>query len=80
MGQKVKDSRYSTMEEFDKDARLVFDNCKTFNPPTTPPHLWAETVEKVYRREWAKAMEKKISGTDKRSLVAVMNNLIKDPV
>ena len=80
MGNKVKDSRYATMEEFDKDVRLVFDNCKTFNPPATLPYSFAEIVEKAYRKEWAKAMEKKLSHGDKRSLQSITNNLIKDPM
>lgn len=80
MGTKVKEGRYTTMEEFDRDARLVFDNCKTFNPPTTAPHSWAEAVEKVYRREWAKAMERKLSPSDKRVLLSLVNNLVKDPM
>lgn len=80
MGTKVKEGRYTTMEEFDKDAKLVFGNCKTFNPPTTAPHSWAEVVEKVYRREWAKAMEKKLAPSDKRALLSLVNNLVKDPM
>ena len=40
--------------------------------------LAAEAVERVFRKEWAKAMEKKLSFKEKRSLMAVMTRLLND--
>lgn len=66
------------MEEFAKDVMLIFANCRQFNPPTTDPTVCADIVEKAFKKEWAKAMEKKLSASEKRSIIAVMNKLQND--
>ncbi|KAF7302593.1 Transcription initiation factor TFIID subunit 2 [Mycena chlorophos] len=68
---------YSTMEEFRDDIELVFANCRQFNPPLTYAYGCADAVEKVFKKEWPKAMEKKL---DKRGLQGIMNNLVKEDV
>ena len=78
MGQRLTEGKYSTMEEFAKDVELVFSNCRKFNPPTTYPCNCADAVEKVFRREWAKVLEKKLSWAEKRSLQGLMTTLVKD--
>jgi transcription initiation factor TFIID subunit 2 len=80
MQSKLVESRYSTMEQFAADAKLVFANCRQFNPPTTYPVQCADACEKVFDREWAKAMEKRLAYTEKRSLQSVMNKLVADPL
>ena len=70
--------KYSTMEEFARDADLVFANCRRFNPPQTYPVLCADAVERVFKKEWAKAMEKKLSFSEKRALLGLMTTLVKD--
>lgn len=75
MKNKLDKSQYATMEEFAKDVELIFANCRAFNPPTTPPTVCADVVEKAFKKEWVKAMEKKLSASEKRSLVSVMNKL-----
>jgi len=35
-------------------------------------------VEKVFKKEWAKVIEKKLSFAEKRSLQAQMNQLVKE--
>ncbi|THH09339.1 hypothetical protein EW145_g2091 [Phellinidium pouzarii] len=71
-------SEYSTMEEFASDVELVFANCRLFNPPTTDPTICADIVEKVFKKEWTKAMEKKLSFQEKRQLLAIMTKLATD--
>ncbi|KAJ6520284.1 hypothetical protein C8R45DRAFT_55863 [Mycena sanguinolenta] len=75
--------QYETMEELRKDIGLVFSNCRTFNPPATYPCTCADVVEKVFKKEWAKlmekVMEKKLSPNEKRGLQGIMTTLIKDP-
>ncbi|KAI8981206.1 hypothetical protein BD414DRAFT_93257 [Trametes punicea] len=77
---KLNEGKYSTMEEFARDVELVFQNCRTFNPPTTYPVMCADAVERVWKKEWAKAMEKRLSYAEKRSLQAVMKTLFNDPI
>ena len=33
--QKMKDDRYETVEDVLDDIQLIWDNCKTYNPPNT---------------------------------------------
>ncbi|KAJ3571564.1 hypothetical protein NP233_g3673 [Leucocoprinus birnbaumii] len=80
MGQKLADGRYATMEDFKKDVELIFSNCRQFNPPATFPVNCADVVERAFKREWPKAMERKLSWSEKRGLQAIMSTLAKDPV
>lgn len=76
---KLTEGKYPTMEDFKKDVELIFSNCRQFNPPETYPTICAAVVERVFRKEWPKAMERKLSWAEKRSLQGVMNTLVKDP-
>lgn len=78
IGQKLTEGKYPSMEDFAKDAELVFSNCRKFNPPPTYPVTCADTVEKVFKREWAKAYERKLSWAEKRSLQGLMTTLVKE--
>jgi len=80
MNQKLNDGQYSTMEEFRKDIELMLANCRQFNPPGTAPVLCADALEKLFKKEWPKAMEKKLTYTEKRGLQSVLNSLIKEPM
>ncbi|KAG5636972.1 hypothetical protein H0H81_006217 [Sphagnurus paluster] len=77
---KLAQNKYVTMEEFGKDIELVFSNCRQFNPPATFPVTCADIVEKAFKKEWSKAMERKLSWTEKRGLQGVMTSLVKDPI
>jgi len=78
MTQNLNSSKYSTMEEFSRDVGLVFSNCRLFNPPTTYPVQCADVVERAFRREWARAAERKMTWSEKRSLQSLMTTLVKD--
>ncbi|KAG6851364.1 hypothetical protein H0H93_005762 [Arthromyces matolae] len=80
MATKLGQNKYATMEDFSDDVELVFRNCRKFNPPGTFPVTCADICEKVFRKEWVKATEKKLSYTEKRGLLGVMTALGKDPV
>ncbi|KAI0375461.1 hypothetical protein BV20DRAFT_960622 [Pilatotrama ljubarskyi] len=80
IGTKLSEGKYSTMEDFARDVELVFQNCRTFNPPTTYPVMCADAVERVWKKEWAKATEKKLSYAEKRSLQGLLKTLFSDPV
>lgn len=80
VGEKLTDGKYSYMEEFAKDVQLIFSNCRKFNPPMTYPVTCADTIEKAFKKEWAKAIEKKLSWSEKRSLQGLMTTLVKEEV
>ncbi|KAJ7750340.1 hypothetical protein B0H16DRAFT_1550372 [Mycena metata] len=71
---------YDTMEDIRKDIELVFSNCKTFNPPATYPWDCADAVDKVFKKEWPKVMERKLSLNDKRGLQGILTTLGKEDV
>jgi len=80
IGSKLQRGQYQTMEDVKKDLELIFSNCRQFNPPATFPITCAEAVEKVLKREWPKAMERKLSGSEKRALQGILSTIIKEPV
>ncbi|KAI0937072.1 hypothetical protein AcV5_005059 [Taiwanofungus camphoratus] len=80
MSTKLSEGAYATMEDFAQDVELIFRNCRTFNPPTTYPVTCADTVERVFKKEWARAMEKKLAWNEKRSLQGIMTKLVADQV
>lgn len=80
MNTKLTQGKYSTMEDFARDVELVFSNCRKFNPEHTYPYVCADTVERVWKKEWARAMEKKLSYAEKRSLQGLMKTLATEHV
>jgi transcription initiation factor TFIID subunit 2 len=80
MGQKLTSGKYVTMEEVNRDAQLVFSNCRNFNPPGTYPCECADAVERVWKKEWVKATEKKLSFPEKRGLQGLLTTVVKDPL
>jgi len=76
--QKLTDGQYATMEHFKKDVDLVFSNCRQFNPPSTFPVTCADTIEKVFKKEWPKTIERKLSWAEKRGLQGLMSTLAKE--
>ena len=75
---KVNEHKYLTMEEVAKDVHLVFANCRQFNPPGTPPVQCADAVERIFKKEWPKAMEKRLAFKEKRGLMALMTKFRDD--
>ena len=77
---KLNQNKYVTMGDFAKDVELVFSNCRQFNPPETYPVTCADVVERVFKKEWPKAIERKLSWVEKRGLQGVMTVLVKEPM
>jgi transcription initiation factor TFIID subunit 2 len=80
MQTKLVQGKYSSMESFAADYRLIIHNCRIFNPPMTYPTDCADVLDKTFEREWAKVSEKKLSYGEKRSLQSVMNKVVADPM
>jgi transcription initiation factor TFIID subunit 2 len=78
INQRLNQNKYATMEEFESDVRLVFSNCRQFNPPTTYPCNCADVVEQLFIKEWTKLADKKLDYGDKRSMLTIMNQLIRE--
>ncbi len=80
MSSKLTEGKYATMEEFAKDMELVFSNCRIFNPPTTYPVQCADTLERLFKKEWVKATERKLPHNDKTALRKILSQLISEPL
>lgn len=78
MSAKLNEGKYRTMEQFKNDMELVFSNCRLFNPPGTVPTICAAVVEKAFKKEWPKAMERKLSWTEKRGLQGILTAIVKE--
>jgi transcription initiation factor TFIID subunit 2 len=80
MTQKLTENQYMTMEDFKNDMELIFSNCRQFNPSSTYPVACADVIEKAFRKEWPKVLERKLSWSEKRGLQGMMSTLVKDPM
>src|SRR5260221_11017982 len=80
MSTKLEQGQYVTMDDFKKDAELIFANCRKFNRPEDYPTLCASLVEKVFKKEWPKAMERKLTWQEKRGLQGIMTAIVKESV
>ncbi|KAK0465504.1 uncharacterized protein EV420DRAFT_1514646 [Desarmillaria tabescens] len=80
MSEKLAQNQYQTMEDFRADFELVISNCRQFNPVKTYPHDCAAVIEKYFRKEWPKLMERKLTFAEKRGLLGVMTSIVKDNV
>jgi hypothetical protein len=78
MMQNLNSNKYSTVEEFTRDVELVFSNCRLFNPATTYPVQCVDVLERVFKKEWTRAADKKMPWSEKRSLQSLMTTLVKD--
>lgn len=76
---KLKGGEYVTMGDFAADMRLMFANCRQFNPAGTAPALMEQAVSRVWRREWSRAMVRKLEYAHKRSLQSMMGRLKQHP-
>lgn len=45
--------KYETLEEFEHDVRLVFDNCYKFNPDGTIVSMMGHRLEDIFNSKWA---------------------------
>jgi len=80
MSTKLEQGQYETMEDFKKDMELIFSNCRKFNRPEDYSTLCASIVEKAFKKEWPKAMERKLTWQEKRGLQGILTTLVKEPV
>lgn len=45
--------KYQTLEEFERDVRLVFENCYKFNPEGTIVNQMGHRLEDIFNSKWA---------------------------
>ncbi|KAJ3178581.1 hypothetical protein HDU87_003404 [Geranomyces variabilis] len=53
MRHKLDAGEYETIDEFAADAKLIFHNCYTFNPPGTEVYKYGQQLEEAFERKWA---------------------------
>ena len=53
MQEKLSNWEYHSMEEFEKDMKLVFSNCYAFNPDGTIVNMMGHRLEEVFNSKWA---------------------------
>jgi transcription initiation factor TFIID subunit 2 len=52
---KLKGQQYQTPSQFESDVRLVFQNCRIFNPPDSSYYRSANVLEQVFDKDWLAA-------------------------
>lgn len=53
VSKKLNNWEYKTMEEFEYDVKLTFDNCYKFNPEGTIVNMMGHRLEDVFNSKWA---------------------------
>lgn len=69
---------YTTMRQFESDMRLVFNNCRQFNPPGSGVYVAADILEAAFDAEWRKATERKLSSADRAWAIKTLNYMMQD--
>ncbi|CAB4376437.1 unnamed protein product [Rhizophagus irregularis] len=49
---KLKNNQYTSLEEFEKDIRLIFHNCYTYNNVESDIYCLGETLESIFNKKW----------------------------
>lgn len=78
LSEKLARGEYKTMEDFAESVYLIFRNCRQFNPPTTPPVVAADAVERFFKHEWDNATRGRLTTAEKRHLVSFLERLRND--
>jgi bromodomain-containing factor 1 len=58
--QKLAVNAYDDVSEVNKDMKLMFNNCYTYNPPGTPVHLAGKKLESVWTAKWKSLPPKEV--------------------
>ncbi|EJD48509.1 hypothetical protein AURDEDRAFT_112948 [Auricularia subglabra TFB-10046 SS5] len=74
MGKKLDAGEYDSMEDFQSDVILIFNNSRQFNPVGTLPHDHADILEKFFKKEWSR-IAGKLSYEEKRAMGSAINKL-----
>lgn len=53
VSKKLNNWKYKTLEEFEHDVRLVFDNCYKFNPEGTIVNMMGHRLDDIFVSKWA---------------------------
>ncbi|PKC14739.1 Bromodomain-containing protein, partial [Rhizophagus irregularis] len=50
---KLENDQYTSIEEFEKDIRLIFRNCYIYNDIGSEMHTLGEALESTFNKVWA---------------------------
>ncbi|KAG9000448.1 hypothetical protein FRB94_005418 [Tulasnella sp. JGI-2019a] len=76
--QNLTQGKYKTMDQFESDMRLIFNNCRQFNPPGMGVYLAADAQETAFDVEWQKATKKKLSSAERTFVIQTLNTMMGD--
>ncbi|KAK8849657.1 hypothetical protein IAR55_004992 [Kwoniella newhampshirensis] len=79
IGKKLDQKKYRSLGQFARDVELVFANCRQFNPPGEITAC-ADAVEAVYWREWPKVTSTKMTNDEKKAMISLLNQTLKNPL
>ncbi|GMK55103.1 hypothetical protein CspeluHIS016_0201590 [Cutaneotrichosporon spelunceum] len=76
---KIDGKKYRTMGEMAKEIELIFANCRKFNPPG-PITDMAATNEELYWKEWARAVNPRMTPDERKVMLTTLNRAFKEQV
>lgn len=76
LSQRLEAGSYRSNRDLFAAFSLILTNCRVFNPPGTEPVLHAEIMDRAWKLEWERAS--RMSPSERRSLIAVINKLMKE--
>ncbi|CAB4475642.1 unnamed protein product [Rhizophagus irregularis] len=53
---KLKNNQYTSLEEFEKDIRLIFRNCYTYNNVESEVYCSGEILESIFNKKWSEKL------------------------
>lgn len=75
MTRKLDRKKYSTMEDFANDLKLVYINGRKFNAASPEILQLIDSLEALWKKEWPSMLKRKISNDLKRHLGKAINDL-----
>ncbi|RGB21677.1 Bromodomain-containing protein, partial [Rhizophagus diaphanus] len=62
---KLKNDQYTSIKDFEKDIRLIFYNCYTYNDRKSEVYNLEEELESVFNKIWAEKVIFQVSQKEK---------------
>lgn len=72
--QKIATNDYNDVSEVNKDMRLMFANCYTYNPPNTPVHMAGKKLESIWQAKWKTLPPKEVHTKDESEAGSVYDD------
>ncbi|SSD60519.1 uncharacterized protein SCODWIG_02280 [Saccharomycodes ludwigii] len=68
---KLNNNKYETISDVEKDIKLIFHNCYTFNPEGTDVNVMGHRLEEIFNKRWAAKPTRPAGSTSNNATSAI---------